>query len=308
MKRKDPVGQREIMAPITITLSFDSGYAEQATLMLYSLLSNNRQDCFRFFVFYNDLSAKVQGRIEANLSIFSNFSIEWKKFDSSFTDGLYIRKGHANKYTYTRLLMSDVLKDVDRFLYLDSDILVLGNIRELWETPLNGKTLAAVEDPFPFDRYQFLNMPAGKKYFNAGVLLFNSAQWRKNGYTQVVLDKLVELGIHATCWDQDGLNAALYDDWEPLPARWNIQSHDVEEAQRSGMRNIRKKLSPKIIHFTGNLKPWNYKSNNPFKKDYYRYLRQTDFSQSHKPENKTAVNIMRRAVRNTLVQLRILKH
>jgi len=293
---------------IVITLSFDNGYAEQATVMLYSLLSNNRSNRFSIFVFYNDLKEDIKNTILSNLSCFENVELIWRRFDSSFTDGLYIRPGHANKYTYTRLLMSDVLKDLDRFLYLDCDMLVLGDIQELWQTPLQGKTLAAVEDPFPFDRYQYLNIPIGKKYFNAGVLLFNARQWRENGYTQVVLDKLVELGIHATCWDQDGLNASLYDDWVALPEKWNVQSHDIEVAQRNGVRNMRKFLAPVVVHFTGNLKPWNFKSTNPFKKEYYRYLNQTTFRKTHRPENKTTINVVRRTVRRALVLARILKY
>src|SRR5947209_20370635 len=88
---------------IVITLSFDNGYAEQATVMLYSLLSNNRKNNFSIFIFYNDLTEEIKRAIADNLSCFPNFTLAWKKFDSSFTEGLYIRPGHANKYTYTRL-------------------------------------------------------------------------------------------------------------------------------------------------------------------------------------------------------------
>lgn len=293
---------------IPIAISFDRGYAEQATVMLYSLLENNQASNFKIFTFCSNLDEETKQRVEKNLLQFSNFQLFWKYFDDTFTDRFYIRKGHANKFTYTRILMSDLLHDIDRFIYLDCDLLVLGDLQDLWKTNLNGKTLGAVEDPYPFNRHDYLKMPAGKKYFNAGVLIFDAKRWRNKQYTQLLIDTLIELGPHATCWDNDGLNSALYDDWEILDTKWNIQSHDILMAQENNIRRLKTYLSPTIIHFTGNLKPWNYKSSNPFKTEYYHYLKKTDFYKTHKPENKTVTNVVRKKARNVFVSLGFLKY
>lgn len=293
---------------IIVAVSFDKGYAEQATIMLYSLLSNNTGHRFKFFAFFNDLDEATKKRITFNLKQFSNFEIVWIKIEESLIKAFQSRRGHVNEYTYTRLYICEILPDLDRLIYLDCDMLVLHDISGLWEADLKGKTIAAVPDPSSFNRYKDLGIPEGRKYFNAGMLVLDVKQWNKNTYTKIIVNKLVALGGLAAERDQDGLNAILYNDWLELDQKWNTQSHHVAEAQESRIKNIKSHLSPYIIHFTGNLKPWNFKSSNPYKVDYYAILRQTDFSKTHRPQNKTAINIARRAARNVLVSMGILKY
>lgn len=299
---------RDMKNSIVVTVSFDKGYAEQATVMLYSMLLHNKENRFIILVFYNDLDDPSKRRVQTNLSRFPNFEIEWIKIDGSLIRNFNIRKGHVNEYTYTRIFMAHILQNVDRFLYLDCDMLILDDLSALWQTDLSGKVLAAVQDPSPFTRHADLGIPEGKKYFNAGVLLLDVNKWKKASYTEAIVNKLTELGGKAAWWDQDGLNAVLYDDWLPVDRKWNIQSHDIAVAQEANIKKIKAYLSPCIVHFTGMLKPWNFKSSNPYKKEYYQILRQTDFIKTHRPQNKTVVNVMRRAIRNTFVFAGLLKH
>ncbi|GAA4753421.1 glycosyltransferase family 8 protein [Flavisolibacter ginsenosidimutans] len=293
---------------IVVTVSFDKGYAEQATVMLYSLLMHNSDNRIVVVVFYDDLDEAAKKRVQSNLSRFSNFEIEWIKIDGALIRNFNIRKGHVNEYSYSRIFMAQMLQDVDRILYLDCDMLILGNLSELWQTDLQGCVLAAVQDPSPFVRHEDLGMPEGKKYFNAGVLLLDVNKWKKGSYTEAVVNKLTQLGGKAAWWDQDGLNAVLYNDWLALNRKWNIQSHDIAVAQEENIKKIKPYLSPSIVHFTGVLKPWNFKSSNPYKKEYYQLLRQTDFIKTHRPQNKTVVNVVRRVIRNTFVFAGLLKN
>jgi lipopolysaccharide biosynthesis glycosyltransferase len=79
-------------------------------------------------------------------------------------------------------------------------------------------------------------------------------------------------------------------------------------AQEKNNKSVKKDLAPSIVHFTGYLKPWNYKSINPYKKEYYTILKKTDFNITHRAQNKTAVNVARRAARNLFVLMGILKY
>ena len=228
---------------INIALSFNDGYAEQATTMLYSLLENNQGHSFQIFIFYNDLKPCSKEKILSSFSKFSNFEIEWMVIDGSLIQSFIRRRGHVNEYAYTRIFMPMLLDKVDRFLYLDCDMLVLRDILELWETNLQGKTFAAIEDPSPFERHLDLGMPEEKKYFNSGVILFDAQQWREKNYTSNVVDTLHQLGDKAAWWEQDGLNASFYNDWLPLENKWNIQSHDIMLAQKANYP-VKDQLSP----------------------------------------------------------------
>ena len=292
---------------VIIAIAFDEGYSEQATVMLYSLLANSRRP-FTIYAFYNALSESTKNRILSNLSAFTHFTLCWTPFDKSVLDSFSIRKGHVNEYTYTRLFIPALLPKVDRILYLDCDMVITGDVAALWEMNLQGKTLAAVEDLSKFERHEELLMPRGAKYFNAGVLLIDAKKWRADNDSERITQRLLQLGGKAAWWDQDGLNSVLYDDWIQIPQQWNIQAHDVFLAQEEGVKNLKKHLTPKIIHFTGTLKPWNYKSSSPFKNEYYTYLAQTDFKRTHRPQNKTPLNMMRRTVRNVFVKTGLLKY
>jgi lipopolysaccharide biosynthesis glycosyltransferase len=294
---------------INIALSFDEGYAEQSAVMLVSLLLNNPQQHFSAFIFYSNLEPATLGRVSRNLSPYRNIEIKWIRIDESLIKQFYIRKGHVNEYAYSRIFMGDMLQNLDRFIYLDCDLLIRSSIYELWATDLHDKILGAVKDPAPFSlmRHESLQIPFSNEYFNSGVLLIDAKKWRARSCSQRVIKKLEELGEKAIYWDQDGLNAVLFDEWLPLDRRWNIQSHDIAVAKKRNNKNIADELAPHIIHFTGNLKPWNYKSSNPFKKEYYRYLKHTDFYHSHKPVNKTSINVVRRSIRNLLILTRLIK-
>lgn len=67
---------------------------------------------------------------------------------------------------------------VDRVLYADCDMIVCEPLRERWNTPLDGKVLAAVQDGISADTKAAVGLRAGMRYFNAGLLLIDLAEWR----------------------------------------------------------------------------------------------------------------------------------
>ena len=60
-------------------------------------------------------------------------------------DKLYTRD-YYTKTTYFRLFIPDLYPQYDKVLYLDSDIVVLGDIAELYNTNIKGNLVAAVPD------------------------------------------------------------------------------------------------------------------------------------------------------------------
>lgn len=72
---------------------------------------------------------------------------------------------------------ADMIKllPVERALYLDSDVLVRGDLKQLWNIDLQGKAVGAVTDiGFPMGHDHSTKAP----YFNAGVLLIDLAKAR----------------------------------------------------------------------------------------------------------------------------------
>jgi hypothetical protein len=86
-------------------------------------------------------------------------------------------------------------------------------------------------------------------YFNSGVLLIDGARWAKRDVAGEAIAFFARFGATASLPDQDFLNFAFRDDWQPLSPRWNFQSGSLA----AGLRDA---VKPAIIHFTGGLKAW----------------------------------------------------
>jgi len=156
--------------------------------------------------------------------------------------------------SYYRLLVGSVFPDLEKVLYLDCDLVVLGSLREIWETDLSDHTLAAVEeimDP-PLHRDAFLKT---SRYFNAGVMLFNLLRWRDLGYEAKCLavpdDMLGKIEHH----DQSILNYLFREgDVRYLGAQFNYMISFKGQFAPS-LDPILKGIQPLIVHYAG-AKPW----------------------------------------------------
>ena len=81
---------------------------------------------------------------------------------------------YCTPYTLLRLLADMAPGIPDKLLYLDMDIMIANDIRELWEIDVAGYEYAAVKEKYGC----WLIRP---DYFNAGMLLLNMAKIRETG-------------------------------------------------------------------------------------------------------------------------------
>ena len=88
------------------------------------------------------------------------------------------------QWTYMCMMKTALAKlfpQYDRMLTLDLDTIVLGNISEVWETPMGDNYLAGVLEP--------KNTADGLTYINGGVVLWNLKQLR-DGMVDKIIDSL----------------------------------------------------------------------------------------------------------------------
>lgn len=165
--------------------------------------------------------------------------------------------GHVTLATYMRLLIPRVIS-APRALYLDCDILVTGNIRPLLTADLRGAVMAGTTD------YYFVQgsgrqppfRPLCKdNYMNAGVLLMDLDQMRKDGLlyraTQIYQTNPKQIFAH----DQCILNKYAEGRKALLGERWNFQVRPYDFTQPQWAALMRSgKVS--ILHFSDAVKPW----------------------------------------------------
>ncbi len=171
--------------------------------------------------------------------------------------------------TYLRLALPRLLPETDKILYMDADILVRGSLQALWETPMSGKTLAAVKgavnlsDKWEWNRerdyWKLLEGQRGK-YINAGVTLLNLEQIRRLDLKKT-WDELAQRKLYYQ--DQDILNITCKGTISYLPPKYNRlaylpqeEYHRFVEEGLCTQEEYREAMeAPVIIHYAGD-KPW----------------------------------------------------
>jgi hypothetical protein len=113
-----------------------------------------------------------------------------------------------------RLIMPRVLKNLNRLIYLDADLLFNRDIKDLWDIDISGYSLAAVKDVI-FDngitqpKFVEEGIVSKDRYFNSGVLLMNLDAIRKKGDLLDLSIEFLENNPDSALPDQDALNYYL---------------------------------------------------------------------------------------------------
>lgn len=174
---------------------------------------------------------------------------------------------------YLRLLSVSLLPPLDKVLYLDADLIVMGSLQELWNMDISGYSCAAVYDTIL--SYSITKDYIGYDYYaegyvNSGVLLINLAYWRAHHIQQQLMDFLKTHLVKLP--DQDAINAVLHGTIKFIHPKWNCHTgyFAFPPLVRSDQKKYIKTLwrNARIVHFTGSAKPWYRECVNPYKKDF----------------------------------------
>lgn len=215
---------------------------------------------------------------------------------------------HITHTAYFRLMAARLLPDsIDKVIYLDSDVLVNGDLTELWNFDVGDNyCLAAVDIACPFvnayraqakfheikkaiphlaaispiPNWRKLELDGSASYFNSGVMVLNLARWRAESVEKKLLACLRDNTRHVWCWDQYALNVVFAGQWGKLPARWNQGAHVFEYPDEScspidQSEFVEMRDNPALIHFTTEFKPWDFQPCHPLRESFYERLDQT---------------------------------
>jgi lipopolysaccharide biosynthesis glycosyltransferase len=180
-------------------------------------------------------------------------------------------KTHLSMAAYYRLLIAELLPEyIERAIYLDCDLVVKGNLEDLWNIDFEDNYILGVPDMWIHSvsarngllNYRELGIEPNTKYFNSGVMVINVRKWR----TEEVFDRMVnyfkENKRYIRFHDQDILNAVFAGNWGELDPRWNVTPGIYEysswkESPYSEDLYTQLFHNPYIIHFAAAEKPWN---------------------------------------------------
>lgn len=252
---------------INVAFCIDDNFAPYLAVSLLSLFENT-SSCVSIYVIGN-LSESVKNKLRTLES--KDSSLTFVEYEVHIPQSTLSERyqGRLNDITFVRYGLGEILPDVTKVIYLDADILVNGDIKELWDLSLEGQTVGVVEDhSLMSQRRQITLSLASQLYFNAGVMVIDLDKWRKED----TFNKLLQIHSAREQWeynDQDVLNIVLDQKAQYLHAKFNAQTYSLARIEV---------IAPIIVHFTGQEKPWHASSVHPFTKQYQRLLKTVPFS------------------------------
>lgn len=234
-----------------------------ATAIVSVLKTSKKTDKFHFYILCNQVTNDYKEYL-ASLKKFKDFEVTFFDIDTKEFEKFPKAGPHITNATYYRYKIAELCPDIDKIIYLDCDVIVRQSLSELFETDLTGYYLGGVEDVgyYYWRNYNEELIYKDGLYINAGMLLINLDEWRKNDLFHKFVDFTLQEADKIRCGDQDVINNICKDKIKQLDYKWNVQdSFYREEPERKYNPNCQKIIeaskNPAIIHYTYVKKPWN---------------------------------------------------
>ena len=279
------MSEKDKRKKIPIIFAVDDKYCGKLAVVIISILLNSKSS-FDFYVLSTEISEENERKLNSLIKKYNKNSELRIVNPSNFIKDdlskmLSKRKGYdyISIETYYRFFIHKVLPEVDKAIYLDADLLVLGDISEVYGVELGDAYAGVVIDIWIHLRCQeddvetetrsgfklsaYIQDVLGvnrHEYFNAGVLVLNLKKLRDSRMDERLL-LFTKRFSPLEFQDQDALNACFAGKVIFLDLAWNLVKDakviernilDVEFQNKVHEAN----LKPKIIHYTGKKKPW----------------------------------------------------
>lgn len=248
----------------SIVLVADNAYLIQLETTIKSVLYHNRD--VDFYILNSDIAPEWFKLLGRKMEVV-NSTIHNVHFDKELFEG-YKTGPHINYATYFRFFATEVV-DSDRVLYLDSDIIVTGELTSLFKLNLKGYSIGAVDDVYAYE--------GRESGFNAGVLLMDTAKWKEHSIVNRLLELAAEQNQAVHLGDQSILNIYFEDNWLALNETYNymVGTDTFRLAQECERLDDN---PPVIVHFASHDKPWNTYSISRLRELWWAY-RDLDWSE-----------------------------
>ncbi len=270
---------------MNIATALNRKYLEYTCVMLTSLCENQKEHVDAYLL-HSDLTDADFEIMRQSLRCYGIDLIPLKVEREKFGN----RLPHNDMWTletYFRLMLLDMLPaEVDRLLYLDVDLIINKSLDDLYHTDFENAVICAAmdsngirvsEETFSPKQCEMFRtaFAHGHRYFNAGVMLMNISELRKEYDFDVYMDLIREWNYEMTAPDQDILN---YAHWGKVKyIRWEVYDLFARIAHNHEVSVSEVQESTAIIHYAGS-KPWSGDNvHYPIEQIWWDYAKLTPF-------------------------------
>ena len=263
---------------VPVFFAVDDNYAPYLAVAIRSLSDNaSRAYDYNIHILIDTLSDTNKSRLTAMQT--NNVRIDFvcvaDRLDS-LEKMLHLRE-YYTKATYYRFFIPELFPQYKKGIYLDCDMLILGDISELYRYDIKRLLVAAAAEEVManvpvFGEYaeQVVGIPCDQ-YFNAGMLVMNLEEMRRFNIKEEFVALCKERAFRVT-QDQDYLNVICAGRSLIVNQTWNKTAYSEDKG-----------FMPEIAHFKINYKPWRY-DGIMCEKEFWHYAEKTAYYEFLKNE------------------------
>jgi UDP-glucose/galactose:(glucosyl)LPS alpha-1,2-glucosyl/galactosyltransferase len=241
-----------------VAFAVHEAYAGPTAVAASSILANS-PGSFHFYILDLGLSDKSRAQLEKVLGVSrttfvyltQNMSLE----GLALSQEVHVKR--LGKEMYAKMYLAELLiKERERFLYLDCDTLTVGDLSPLFDLQLEPFAVGAVSNFFHprvdslegLPDFRALGLPPNTPCLDSGMLVIDTLAFTERRIGRHALDYGRSHGS-LSLGDLNALNAALRGEWRPLGGEWNFQVFEELRETYNGS-------APIIYHFSGRYKPF----------------------------------------------------
>ncbi len=244
----------------SVVFAGDYAYIRQIETAIKSICRHNSH--LKIYLLNQDIPQEWFSQIRIYLQEMGGDLIDCKLIGSQYKMNWSNKLPHINHMTFARYFIPDFVTE-DKVLYLDSDLIVTGDLTDLFELDLGENYLAAARSCFG----------AGLG-FNAGVLLINNKKWKAETIRQQLIELTEKEHENVGEGDQSILNILFQNSYYQLDDTYNFQiGFDAGAAEKNHAFIFEIPLTPlpKILHYISPDKPWKQFSVGRLREEWWKY-------------------------------------
>jgi len=270
-------------------------YAPFAGVMLTSLFESNKDiKNITVYLLTTDMSEENRGRFQILAKQYERTVkfLNARKIDD-FLEKESVPKWKEAYATYYKLFaISMIEEDIDRLVYLDSDMLVVNSLSHLVDVDLQDNIVAMCIDTAP-ERHKNKIGVTSQFYYNAGLIVFDVEKWKSETCIDKTIYHIKNVQAKYPIGDQDLINVVLLNRILTLPIIYNVPTFLYLYENCSFVKNIfgikkyyseeefvRWKSEGVVLHCfpTITLYPWNADNVHPKKDLWNQYMMMSPWS------------------------------
>lgn len=256
---------------VPVFYACDDNFVKYTMVSLHSMMENASKDRqYEIHILHTDISERMQKLLKEMSN--ENFTVQFDNvtdYLKSIRNKLPLRD-YYSKTTYFRLFIAEMFPEYEKAIYIDSDTIVLGDVAELYDYELGDSYVGACNEQVMIqeDVYgTYVEQVVGverNNYFNAGMIVINCEQFRKNHVLEQFME-LLQMYNFVVTQDEDYLNLICHNKVCWLPQKWNVEVFGTLACPENEIC---------VLHYIMVSKPWHYRDCRM--QDYFwRYAKET---------------------------------